>query len=108
MQQPEPFAGEEADESGPSIESKNPEERISARRLRIAARNEAKTRQELGEDSQEKEDIKEEIRKSQKEHVTKLQSDGLELVTNIQVAVDARESDRRAELEEACRLRYMQ
>uniref|UniRef100_A0A8C1U9L2 Dynein regulatory complex protein 1 n=1 Tax=Cyprinus carpio TaxID=7962 RepID=A0A8C1U9L2_CYPCA len=100
MQQPEPFAGEEADESGPSIESKNPEERISARRLRIAARNEAKTRQELGEDSQEKEDIKEEIRKSQKEHVTKLQSDGLELVTKIQVAVDARESDRRTELEE--------
>ncbi|XP_016354897.1 dynein regulatory complex protein 1-like [Sinocyclocheilus anshuiensis] len=111
MQQPEPFAGEEADESGPSIESKNPEERITARRLRIAARNEAKTRQELGEDSQEKEDIKEEIRKSQKEvekckrHMTKLQSDGLELVTNIQVAVDARDSDWRTGLEEACRLR---
>lgn len=41
------------------------------------------------------------------QHVTKLQSDGLELVTNIQVAVDARESDRRTELEEAYRLRYM-
>ncbi|XP_026146662.1 dynein regulatory complex protein 1-like isoform X1 [Carassius auratus] len=111
MQQPELFAGEEADESRPSIESKNPEERITARRLRIAARNEAKTREEFGKDFQEKEDIKEEIRKSQKEvekckrHMTKLQSDGLELVTNIQVAVDARESDRRTELEEACRLR---
>ncbi len=44
MQQPEPLAGEEADESGPSVESKNPEERVTARRLRIAARNEAKTR----------------------------------------------------------------
>ncbi|XP_043076501.1 dynein regulatory complex protein 1 isoform X2 [Puntigrus tetrazona] len=111
MQQAEPLAGEEADESGPSVESKNPEERITARRLRIAARNEAKTREELGEDSQQKEDVKEEIRKSQKEvekckrHMTKLQSDGLELVTNVQVAVDARESDRRTELEEACRLR---
>uniref|UniRef100_A0A8C1EYX5 Dynein regulatory complex protein 1 n=1 Tax=Cyprinus carpio carpio TaxID=630221 RepID=A0A8C1EYX5_CYPCA len=111
MLQPEPFAGEEADEPGPSVESKNQAERITARRLRIAARNETKTRQELGEDSQGKEDIQEETRKSQKEvekskrHMVKLQSDGLELVTNIQVAVDARESDRRTELEEACRLR---
>ncbi|XP_073708859.1 dynein regulatory complex protein 1 [Garra rufa] len=112
MHQSEPLAGEEADESGPSVESKNQEERITARRLRIAARNEAKTRQaKLGEDSQRKEDVQEETRKSQKEvekskkHIAKLQSDGLELVTNIQVAVDARESDRRTELEEACRLR---
>ncbi|XP_016351839.1 dynein regulatory complex protein 1-like [Sinocyclocheilus anshuiensis] len=111
MHQPEPFAGEEADEPGPSVESKNQAERITARRLRIAARNEAKTRQDLGEDSQGKEDIQEETRKSPKEvekskrHMAKLQTDGLELVTNIQVAVDARESDRRTELEEACRLR---
>uniref|UniRef100_A0A673JWM0 Dynein regulatory complex protein 1 n=1 Tax=Sinocyclocheilus rhinocerous TaxID=307959 RepID=A0A673JWM0_9TELE len=111
MNQPEPFAGEEADEPGPSVESKNQAERITARRLRIAARNEAKTRQDLGEDSKGKEDIQEETRKSQKEvekskrHMAKLQTDGLELVTNIQVAVDSRESDRRTELEEACRLR---
>uniref|UniRef100_A0A671QQX2 Dynein regulatory complex protein 1 n=1 Tax=Sinocyclocheilus anshuiensis TaxID=1608454 RepID=A0A671QQX2_9TELE len=39
------------------------------------------------------------------QHMTKLQSDGLELVTNIQVAVDARDSDWRTGLEEACRLR---
>ncbi len=44
MQQPEPLAGEEADESGPTVESQNPEERMTARRLRIAARNEDKTR----------------------------------------------------------------
>ncbi|KAK2884098.1 hypothetical protein QQF64_016064 [Cirrhinus molitorella] len=111
MHQPEPLAGEETVESGPSVESKNQEERITARRLRIAARNEAKKRQELGEDPQDKEDVQEETRKSQKEvekskkHMAKLQSDGLELVTNIQVAVDARESDRRTVLEEACRLR---
>ncbi len=42
------------------------------------------------------------------QHMTKLQSDGLELVTNIEIAVDARESDRGTELEETCRLRYMQ
>ncbi|KAK7150871.1 hypothetical protein R3I93_011965 [Phoxinus phoxinus] len=111
MHQPELFAGDEADEPGPSVESTNQEERITARRIRIAARNEAKTRQLLGEDSQGKEDIKEETRKSQKEveqrerHMAKLKSDGLEMVTNIQVAADARESDRRKEQEEACRLR---
>lgn len=42
------------------------------------------------------------------QHMAKLKSDGLEMVTNIQVAADARESDRRKEQEEACRLRYMQ
>ncbi|XP_056125388.1 dynein regulatory complex protein 1 [Rhinichthys klamathensis goyatoka] len=111
MSQPELYAGDEADEPGPSVESTNQEERITARRIRIAARNEAKTRQQLGEDSQGNGDIKEETRKSQKEveqrerHMAKLKSDGLEMVTNIQVAADARESDRRKEQEEACRLR---
>ena len=32
------------DVSGPSLESKDPQERIAARHLRIAARNEAKKR----------------------------------------------------------------
>lgn len=45
MHQTEPFAaGEEAEEPGPSVESDKKEERIIARRLRIAARKEAKTR----------------------------------------------------------------
>ncbi|XP_067240141.1 dynein regulatory complex protein 1 [Chanodichthys erythropterus] len=111
MHQTELFAEDEADGPGPSVESTNQEERITARRLRIVARNEAKTRQQPGEDSQGKDDIKEETRTSQKEveqserHMAKLQSDGLELVTNVQVAADARESDRRTEQEEACRLR---
>ncbi|KAL7872331.1 hypothetical protein SRHO_G00073140 [Serrasalmus rhombeus] len=102
---------EETGEAGPSVESENPEERITARRLRIAARNEAKKRQELEVDSQEKEDIEEEARTSQTQveqserRMVKLQTDGTELVTNILVAADARESKRRAALEEARRLR---
>lgn len=112
MHQTEAFAaGEEAEELRPSVESDKKEERILARRLRLAARKEAQTRQRLGEDDLGKEDVKEETRKSQKEvehrerRMAKLKSDGLELVTNIQVAADARESDRRTELEEGHRLR---
>ncbi|KAL7888783.1 hypothetical protein AOLI_G00037570 [Acnodon oligacanthus] len=103
---------EETGEAGPSVESENPEERITARRLRIAARSEAKKRQELEVDSQEKEDIEEEEARTSQTQVeqserrmVKLQTDGTELVTNILVAADARESKRRAALEEARRLR---
>lgn len=35
---------EDTEEAGPSVDSENPEERIAARRLRIAARSEAKKR----------------------------------------------------------------
>uniref|UniRef100_A0A673Z008 Dynein regulatory complex protein 1 n=1 Tax=Salmo trutta TaxID=8032 RepID=A0A673Z008_SALTR len=102
---------EETEEAGPSVDSENPEERIAARRLRIAARIEAKKRQELGDDSHEKKEIKEEARKSQhqveqsEKRMIKLQSDGTELVTNIQVAADSRASQRQTEVEEAHRLR---
>uniref|UniRef100_A0A8C8HBK5 Dynein regulatory complex protein 1 n=1 Tax=Oncorhynchus tshawytscha TaxID=74940 RepID=A0A8C8HBK5_ONCTS len=101
---------EDTEEAGPSVDSENPEERIAARRLRIAARSEAKKRQELGDDSREKKEIKEEARKSQhqveqsEKRMIKLQSDGTELVTNIQVAADSRESQRQTEVEEAHRL----
>ncbi|XP_062857238.1 dynein regulatory complex protein 1 [Trichomycterus rosablanca] len=110
MLQAENFA-EEKDETGPSVESENAEERIAARRLRIAARIQARKRRELGDDFQEKEKTEEEARPSQKQveqsekHMNKLQEDGTEMVTNILVASDARESKRRAELEEARRLR---
>ncbi|KAI7799695.1 Dynein regulatory complex protein 1 [Triplophysa rosa] len=110
MHQTEPFAVDEA-EPGPSVESDNQEERIKARRLRIAERNEAKKGRKLGQVLQRKETIKEEKRESQKEvelserHMEKLKSDGLELVTNILVATDARESNRRTDEEEANRLR---
>ncbi|KAM9421780.1 dynein regulatory complex protein 1 [Salvelinus alpinus] len=102
---------DDTEEAGPSVDSENPEERIAARRLRIAARSEANKRQELGDDSHEKKEIKEEARKSQhqveqsEKRMIKLQSDGTELVTNIQVAADSRESQRQTEVEEAHRLR---
>ncbi|XP_030626707.1 dynein regulatory complex protein 1 [Chanos chanos] len=84
-------------------------ERITARRLRIGTRNEAKKRQELGQECPKV--VEEEVRKSQvqveqsERRMTKLQTNGTELVTNILVATDARESQRRKELEEARRLR---
>ncbi|XP_046877175.1 dynein regulatory complex protein 1 [Hypomesus transpacificus] len=102
---------EDLGEAGPSLDSENPEERIAARRLRIAARKEARRRQELGDDSNEKKEIEEETRKSQiqvdqsEKRMLNLLSDGTELVTNVMVAADARESQCRAEIEEARRLR---
>ncbi|XP_056619622.1 dynein regulatory complex protein 1 [Triplophysa dalaica] len=110
MHQTESFEADEA-EPAPSVESDDPEERIKARRLRIAERNEAKKGRKLGEVLQRKETMKEEQRESQKEveiserHMEKLKTDGLELVTNILVATDARESKRRTDEEEANRLR---
>ncbi|KAG9282476.1 dynein regulatory complex protein 1-like [Astyanax mexicanus] len=98
-------------ELSPAVESDSPEERIAARRLRIAARTEARTRLELGEEAQEQEENTEEPRTSQKQvdqsekRMLKLQTDGTELVTNILVAADARETKRRAQLAEARRLR---
>ncbi|KAM3861074.1 dynein regulatory complex protein 1 [Diretmus argenteus] len=95
--------------AGPSVESETPQERIAARRFRIAAKNEAKRRQERGE-SCEKE-VKEAARTSQvqveqsERRMINLQSDGTELVTNVQVAADAKESLQRTELEDARRLR---
>ncbi|KAG2467700.1 DRC1 protein, partial [Polypterus senegalus] len=72
----------------PSLESEIQEERIAARRLRIAARVQARKREIIFF-----------------QRLNKLQSDGTELVTNIQVAVDARESQRRTEEAEAKRQR---
>ena len=66
----------------------------------------------MGEDPNEKKEVKEELSKSRKQmeesrlRLTKLRGDGFELVTNIQVAGDAREAGRRMEEEEAKRQRY--
>ncbi|TRZ02441.1 hypothetical protein DNTS_034482 [Danionella cerebrum] len=98
-------AGEGSSEPGPSVYSKNQEERIRARRLRITARNEAETRQQHGDETQGNQDMKEEALKSQLEHMAKLNTDGLELITNVQVAAEARESNRKTEQEEASHLR---
>ncbi|XP_010902771.1 dynein regulatory complex protein 1 [Esox lucius] len=87
----------------------NPEERIAARRLRIVARSKANKRED-GVDAVDNV-TKEEPRKSQEQvelsekRMINLHRDGTELVTNIQVAADARESQRRAEMYEAGRLR---
>ncbi|XP_068252906.1 dynein regulatory complex protein 1 [Nyctibius grandis] len=80
------------------------EERIAARRRRIAARLDAKRREALGEDAEPKvPEEEEEERKSHKQieesrqRLAKLLFDGTQLVTNIQVAADLRETQRRAE-----------
>ncbi|XP_064197328.1 dynein regulatory complex protein 1 [Anguilla rostrata] len=97
---------EELAEDRPSVESENREERLAARRLRIEERN----RKALADDSEEEKQIKE-TRESQKqveeseERMIKLQRDGTDLLTNIQVAADFRESQRRMEEDEARRQR---
>ncbi|NWH43114.1 DRC1 protein, partial [Fregata magnificens] len=80
------------------------EERIAARRRRIAARLDAKHREALGEDAEPKvAEEEEEQRRSQKQieesrqRLAKLLFDGTQMVTNIQVAADLRETQRRAE-----------
>ncbi|XP_021019533.1 dynein regulatory complex protein 1 [Mus caroli] len=96
---------------GPSVHSDNPQERIQARRLRIAARQEARRREALGEYLDGKKESEEEQSKSYKQKeesrlkLTKLLLCGTELVTNIQVAADVREIHRRVEEEEAKRQR---
>ncbi|XP_045405167.1 dynein regulatory complex protein 1 [Lemur catta] len=96
---------------GPSIHSDNPQERIQARRLRIAARLEARRREALGEYLDGKKESEEDQSKSYKQKeesrlkLAKLLLCGTELVTNIQVAADMRETHRRVEEEEIKRQR---
>ncbi|XP_054422314.1 dynein regulatory complex protein 1 [Pteronotus mesoamericanus] len=96
---------------GPSIHSDNLQERIQARRLRIAARLEARKREVLGEYLDGKKESEEDQSKSYKQKeesrlkLAKLLLCGTELVTNIQVATDIRETHRRAEEEEIKRQR---
>ncbi|XP_055954259.1 dynein regulatory complex protein 1 [Patella vulgata] len=101
-------SGEE-EEVGPSVDSNDKEERIAARRLRINKRIEALKRDP--NDPGDSKEIKEELSKSRKQieesrlRLTKLRKDGFELVSNIRVAGDARESIRRGDEEESKRLR---
>ncbi|XP_066450573.1 dynein regulatory complex protein 1 [Eleutherodactylus coqui] len=103
--------GEEMVSSEPSLDSEDQQERIRARRLRITARIEAKRREALGEDPDAMKEGKKTPRKSYKQiddsrqRLSKLVNDGTQLVTNIQVAADAREIQRRADEEEMRRLR---
>ncbi|XP_064364299.1 dynein regulatory complex protein 1 [Dromaius novaehollandiae] len=91
---------------GPALTAPGPEERIAARRRRIAARLDAKRREALGEDAEAKTDEEEEEKEQRGSHkqieesrqrLAKLLFDGTQLVTNVQVAVDSRETQRRAE-----------
>ncbi|XP_074156211.1 dynein regulatory complex protein 1 isoform X2 [Sminthopsis crassicaudata] len=95
----------------PSVNSDDPQERIQARRLRIAAREEARRREALGESLDRKKEREEDQSKSfkQKEEsrqrLAKLLLCGTELVTNVQVAADTREIHRRVDEDEARRQR---
>ncbi|XP_072913144.1 dynein regulatory complex protein 1 [Hemitrygon akajei] len=96
----------------PSVDSEDREERIAARRLRIAQRQEEKRRQARGENEvKEGGDDKEELSKSCKQvldsrqRLTKLQRDGMSFVTNVQVAEDSREMHRRNAQREALKQR---
>lgn len=102
-------ANEPEPEFEPSVESDSREERIAARRIRILNRIEAEKRAALGEpteDDSQKTDPEQE-RKSKKQleesgkRLSKLLADGTQLVTNVKVAGDAREVQRRQEAAEA-------
>ncbi|KAB0399840.1 hypothetical protein E2I00_013772, partial [Balaenoptera physalus] len=63
---------------GPSIHSDNPQERIQARRLRIAARLEARRREALGEYLDGKENIREIHRRVEEEEIKRQRLEKLE------------------------------
>ncbi|KAL9962962.1 hypothetical protein ACROYT_G032120 [Oculina patagonica] len=104
---------EDDEDEGPSVDSAVAEERIAARRIRIQRRLEAARREASGEDATKKKpvDSEKDALKSRKQmedsrqRLVKLKSDGTELVTNVHVAADARESMRRLEEEEQRRQR---
>ncbi|NXT77151.1 DRC1 protein, partial [Zapornia atra] len=80
------------------------EERIAARRQRIADRLDAERRKALGEDVEPKVDEEEEWRRRTRQQIeesrqrlAKLLCEGTQMVSNIQVAADMREARRRAE-----------
>ncbi|XP_044181862.1 LOW QUALITY PROTEIN: dynein regulatory complex protein 1-like [Acropora millepora] len=104
---------EDEEDEGPSVDSAIAEERIAARRIRIQRRLEAAKREASGEDATKKKpvDSEKDALKSRKQmedsrqRLVKLKSDGTELVTNVHVAADARESMRRLEEEDQRRQR---
>ncbi|XP_074606575.1 dynein regulatory complex protein 1-like [Acropora palmata] len=104
---------EDEEDEGPSVDSAAAEERIAARRIRIQRRLEAAKREASGEDATKKKpvDSEKDALKSRKQmedsrqRLVKLKSDGTELVTNVHVAADARESMRRLEEEDRRRQR---
>ncbi|RMZ94279.1 Dynein regulatory complex 1 [Brachionus plicatilis] len=99
------------DDEGPSVDSENRDERIQARRLRIKKKNELEEKKRIGSTGPAESEKKIELTKGRKQiqgsraRLVKLENDGLELVSNVRVAADAREHTRRSEEEEQSRLR---
>ncbi|KAF4088154.1 hypothetical protein AMELA_G00079870 [Ameiurus melas] len=97
----------EKNEPGPCVEAENAEDKIKARRNLITAQVQAKKQRELGDDFQERvEDLPSQRQMEESErYMKKLKADSTELVMNILVEADARESKRRDKLREANRQR---
>ncbi len=99
----------------PSLHSDSKEERFAARRKRVETRIEAARRAAMGEEPLSTEDElasdPEKERKSRKQmdkselRLEKLKTDGTQLVTNVAVAGDSKEMQRREEEEEARKAR---
>jgi len=92
--------GSTEEDQGPSVDSADPEERILARRLRIAKRNEQIRKEQLGDEkpdggneAEEEETRGKAVRQMEESGVRleKLRDDGMLLVTNVRTASDARE-----------------
>ncbi|KAF4088153.1 hypothetical protein AMELA_G00079860 [Ameiurus melas] len=97
----------EKNEPGPCVEAENAEDKIKARRNLITAQVQAKKQWELGDDFQERvEDLPSQRQMEESErYMKKLKADSTELVINILMEADARESKRRDKLREANRQR---
>lgn len=98
----------------PSVHSDNKEERIAARRQRVEARIEAARRAAMGEEprsTEEEPSDPERERRSWRQvekselRLEKLKTDGTQLVSNVAVAGDSKEVERRREEEEARKAR---
>jgi len=103
------------EDTGPSVDSQLIEERIAARRLRIGRRLEVLRKDTLGDDVtiQVSTEPAKELSKSRKQieesfqQLSKLISDGTELVSNIEVACDAREASLRQDEDETVKQRTL-
>ncbi|XP_060786996.1 dynein regulatory complex protein 1-like [Neoarius graeffei] len=99
------------DEAEPFGQAETPDDRIETRRKCIAAQVQAEKHEVLGSEFKENEDAEEiawpslkQMEKSEK-HMTELKANGADMVTNLLVVADARESKRRAELRRVNRLK---
>ncbi|KAA0194493.1 Coiled coil domain containing protein [Fasciolopsis buskii] len=96
------FKQEEVEQSGPSVNSNDIDQRISARRIRIQNRIEMRKPEEASKQKEEAKEIplsEKQIDLSSK-HISKLVRDGDAFISNIRVACDARENLRRIEEDE--------